>query len=173
MLTERLEIRDPVEADRARFIELFADEDFMVFSAGVKTADEGSQRFDRMVAVAAELPAAKRPIVWRESGEIIGYTGLAHSHFEGRDRLEFGWRLAPAFRRRGVGFEAASAVLALASRHWDAQRWGPDALAYIDPSNQPSQGLARKLGFEYWQTAEINGFVDQIWRRPMGPGPNR
>lgn len=167
MLTSRLEIRDPTEADRDRFVELRTDEEFMVFSAGVETRAEASERFDRMLTAAAELPFAKRPVVWRETGLIIGYAGLDHSRFEGAPRLEFGWRLLPRYRGQGVGYEATTAVLDLAVGHWDADRWGPDALAYIDPRNTPSQGLAAKLGFSHWKTAEVDGFVDQVWTRPM------
>jgi uncharacterized protein (DUF952 family) len=34
MLTDRLEVRAPIEADRVRFVELFRDPEFMVFSDG-------------------------------------------------------------------------------------------------------------------------------------------
>jgi hypothetical protein len=39
MLTARLEVRLPREADRNRFVELFRDPEFMVFSDGVHDLD--------------------------------------------------------------------------------------------------------------------------------------
>jgi RimJ/RimL family protein N-acetyltransferase len=167
MITERLEIRDPTEAHRERFVELRTSEEFMVFSAGVETADQASARFDRMLEVAAQLPFARRPVFWRATGAMIGYAGVTHSRFEEAERLDFGWRLTSAYRGQGVGFEATSAVMDLAIRQWDADRWGPQVLAYIDPRNEPSQGLAAKLGFQLWKTAEVDGFVDQVWTRSM------
>jgi RimJ/RimL family protein N-acetyltransferase len=50
--TDRLLIRPPVEADRPRFIELFSDDDFMVFSGRVHDAKSANARFDRMLTVA-------------------------------------------------------------------------------------------------------------------------
>ena len=61
LLTQFLEIRLPEEADRARFVELFCDEDFMIFSAGVHTIESANTRFDQMLSCAADLPFAKQP----------------------------------------------------------------------------------------------------------------
>ena len=67
MLTPRLEVRLPKEADRARFVELFCDDEFMIFSGGVHTADTAHERFDEMLVRAAELPFAKQPVIERSS----------------------------------------------------------------------------------------------------------
>lgn len=83
MLTHRLEIRDAIESDRARFVELFGDEEFMAFSGGVL--------------------------------DVVAAGGTVH--------------------------------------------------ALIDPTNEPSKAVARKLGFEFWKLAVVNGFEDEIHRR--------
>ena len=44
VLTERLEIRSPVEADRLRFVALFQDPGFMEFSAGVHDLGSANTR---------------------------------------------------------------------------------------------------------------------------------
>jgi hypothetical protein len=49
VLTPRLEIRLPKESDRPRFVELFCDEDFMVFASGVLTTEAAHRRFDEML----------------------------------------------------------------------------------------------------------------------------
>src|SRR4051794_10030227 len=59
VLTPRLEIRLPRESDRARFVELFCDEAFMVFSGGVHDVDSAHARFDEMLRRGNELPFAK------------------------------------------------------------------------------------------------------------------
>ncbi len=46
--TERLLVRRPIEADRARFVELFVDPEFMVFGKGALTIAEAERRFNHM-----------------------------------------------------------------------------------------------------------------------------
>ncbi len=159
MLTERLEVRPPRPADRARYVELFCDQDFMVFSDGVHDVRSANARFDEMLRTAAELPFAKQPVIERSTRAIIGYSGAAWFDFEGARRLEFGYRLVPEARGRGYATEAGSAVLALA-----AATFRGELLAMIDPTNHASKNVIRKLGFEFWKQAEINGFTCDIYR---------
>jgi RimJ/RimL family protein N-acetyltransferase len=160
VLTPRLEVRLPGESDRARFVELFCDEDFMVFSSGVLTKDAAHERFDEMLVRGAEFAFAKQPVIERSTGIIVGYVGVNWFDFEGRRRLEFGYRLVP--RARGVGYatEASQAVLARA-----AETFRGEILAMIDPDNRGSQNVARKLGFTFWKQAIVDGYLDNIYRR--------
>ena len=106
VLTPRLEVRLPVEADRERFVELFCDEWFMVFSAGVLDAESAHRRFDEMLERAAELPFAKQPVIERLTGSIIGYSGVNSFNFEEQRRLEYGYRLVPEACGNGYATEA-------------------------------------------------------------------
>ena len=159
VITDRLELRPPVESDRSVFVSLFCDQDFMVFSGGAASGQVASERFDHMLAAAAEIPFAKRPIVVRASGEIVGYCGADWFDFEGDRRLEFGYRLVPGARGQGIGFEAGTAMLALADQTAEGE-----LVAMIDPVNRRSQRLARRLGFRYWKMVTVDGFHDQFWR---------
>lgn len=160
VLTERLEIRVPVPADRERFVELFCDEEFMVFSDGVHDRASADARFDRMLANAAEIPFAKQPVIERTSGRILGYSGVDWFDFEGERRLEYGYRLVPDARGRGFATEAGLALLDIA-----AETFRGELLAMIDPTNAASQNVIAKLGFEYWKQAEIDGWLDNLYRR--------
>ncbi len=106
--TDRLELRRPVEADRAVFGRLFGDDDFMVFSGGALEPEAAGARFDVMLRNAGEVPFAKQPIIERSTGQIIGYSGVAWFEFEGTRRLEYGWRLVPD--SRGVGYATEAGV---------------------------------------------------------------
>lgn len=161
MLTERLEVRRPVEADRQRFVDLFTDDEFMVFADGTLDEISAHARFDLMLLRADEMLYAKQPVVVRSTGEIIGYVGVNRFEFEGASELEFGWRLIAAARGKGHGTEAAEAVIALI----ESSSFVGTVFAMIDPTNMPSQRVAKKLGFEYWKLAEVGGFIDQIHRR--------
>lgn len=162
MLTERLEVRPPQRADRDRFVELFTDPDFMVFSAGVHDVESADARFDEMLVTATELPFAKQPVIERATGTIIGYSGVAWFDFEGDRRLEFGYRLVPEARGRGYATEAGRAVLAVA-----AETFRGELLAMIDPMNNASSIVITKLGFAFWKRAEVNGYHDDLYRRTI------
>jgi RimJ/RimL family protein N-acetyltransferase len=160
VLTPRLEVRLPRESDRARFVQLFCDDDFMVFSLGVLTPDAAHHRFDEMLARAAEFPFAKQPVIERSRGTIVGYAGVDWFEFEGRRRLEFGYRLVPEARGLGYATEASRAVLAIA-----AESFRGEIFAIIDPTNHASQNVAAKLGFTFWKQAVVAGYLDNLYRR--------
>lgn len=159
MLTDRLEVRAPLERDRSRFVELFCDESFMVFSAGVLDVPAANQRFNEMLVRAAEIPFAKQPIIECATGTVVGYAGVNSFQFEGETRLEFGWRLVPTARGLGYATEATKAVLELAGSTYDGE-----ILAMIDPQNLPSQNVARKVGFRSWKEALIDGYLVKLYR---------
>src|SRR5262245_20776717 len=76
VITPRLEVRAPAEADRSRFVDLFCDDEFMVFSSGTLTDRAAHQRFDHMLAMCHEVTFAKQPVIERISGSIGGYIGV-------------------------------------------------------------------------------------------------
>lgn len=168
MLTPRLEIRLPVEADRQRFVELFGDGRFMAFSGGTLDAYGAHRRFDGMLERAAELTFAKQPVIERQTGVIIGYAGVDRFEFEGDQRLELGYRMVPGARGKGYATEAGRAILALAE-----QTFRGEILAMIDPTNSASQNVARKLGFTFWKQAVVGGFLDDLYRLQIRPSTPR
>ena len=163
VLTARLEVRLPVEADRERFVQLFHDERFMVFSDGVLDSDGAHRRFDEMLERAAELPFAKQPVIERTTGSIVGYSGVNTFEFEQQRRLEYGYRLVPEARGQGYATEAGRAVLAVAD-----ETFSGEILAMIDPTNVPSRKVIRKLGFEFWKQAIVDGYLDNLYRLRVG-----
>lgn len=166
--TDRLVIRAPTERDRTRFVELFTDEAFTVFSDGVHDTDSANTRFDRMLSLIEVIPYAKQPIIERSSGAIVGYTGVDAAVIDGLDRLEWGWRLVPHVRGRGYATEAANALLAVADAHDDREM-----LCIIAPENHASRRVADKIGFHWWRRIAWNGDptdpVDLLVR-PIGAG---
>lgn len=167
LTTARLLVRPPREADRDRFVELFRNEDFMVFYPGVLTEEEAEDRFDHMVAVCRTIPFGKQPVVEMSSGLVVGYTGVDHIDFEGETRLEWGYRLVPECRGLGYATEAGRALLAKAHQTYEGE-----LLAIIAPENLASQNVCHKLGFTFWKTAPVEGDVRNLYTLPVGaPAP--
>lgn len=168
--TERLVIRSPVEEDRSRFVELFTDEAFTVFSAGVHDDRSANIRFDGMLSLAGAVPYAKQPVVERETGTIVGYTGVGTVDLGGLHRLEWGWRFVPEARGRGYATEATTALLAVADGCDDGE-----ILCLIAAENRPSRRVADKTGFRWWRRIAWEGDpgdpTDLLVRRIGAGGP--
>jgi RimJ/RimL family protein N-acetyltransferase len=164
MLTERLEIRLPTEGDRARFVELFCDDEFMVFS-GVLDVVAANRRFNQMLLRARELSFAKQPVVERSTSVIIGYAGVDWLDFDGQRRLEFGYRLIPEMRARGYATEASRVLL-----HEARKAFHELIVAIIHSDNRASQNVARKLGFLFWKQAIVDGDPYNVYRLQVESG---
>jgi RimJ/RimL family protein N-acetyltransferase len=159
LVTSRLEVRPPSERDRACFVELFCNEDFMIFSGQARTEAAAHGRFDHMLAMCEVVPFAKQPIVERESGLVVGYTGVDYFTFEGEERLEWGYRLLPGSRGFGYATEASHALLARAG-----ETFSGELLAIVNPANRASQNVCRKLGFAFLKQAPVdNGDIANFY----------
>lgn len=166
LTTERLLVRVPRESDRKRFVELFCDEEFMVY-AGVLTEDEADHRFDHMLAVCESIPFGKQPVVELSSGRVVGYTGVDHIDLEGRSWLEWGYRVVP--ERRGLGYATEASRALLAKAH---ETFVGELLAIIAPENRASQVVCHRLGFAFWKEALVEGDLRALYTLPVGePAP--
>ena len=168
MRTDRLELRLPAEADRNRFVELFADEAFMAFSGGTLDEAAGNERFDAMVRRTLEFDYAKQCVIERSTGTILGYSGIDKLTWEGAEHLEYGYRLIPSARGKGYATEAGLAILAHADAQYRDSGTPGEVYAVIDPTNLPSQNVAGKLGFVFEKQAIVQGFLDNLYTRQLG-----
>jgi RimJ/RimL family protein N-acetyltransferase len=116
-----------------------------------------------MLAMCQVIPFSKQPIVERTSGLVVGYTGVDYFTFEGEERLEWGYRLAPESRGMGYATEASQALLARAR-----EAFSGELLAIVDPANHPSQNVCRKLGFGFLRKASVDGAVRNLYTLTIG-----
>ncbi|MEZ5380893.1 MAG: GNAT family N-acetyltransferase [Microthrixaceae bacterium] len=165
--TERLVVRAPVESDRLRFVEMFTDPLFTVFSNVEHDGESANARFDQMLALADVVPYAKRPVIERTTGDIVGYTGVGQVLLDGRNRLEWGWRFVPEVRGRGYATEATNALLETADRLVDGSM-----LCVVAGDNVPSRRVAHKVGFRSWRVHNWPGdpATYDLLIRPIGAG---
>ncbi len=163
LVTSRLELRPSRELDRARFVEFFCDDEFMIFSGQALTEEAAHRRFDHMLAMCEVIPFAKQPIVERASGVVVGYTGVDYFTFEGEERLELGYRLVPESRGLGYATEASQALLTRAR-----ETFSGELLAIIDPANHASQKVCRKLGFAFLKQVLVVGGDAYLYTLAIG-----
>ena len=163
LVTTRLEVRPPREADRVRFTELFRNDAFMIFSSPALAEEAADRRFDHMLAMCEMISFAKQPIVERASGIVVGYTGVDYFTFEGEERLEWGYRLVPESRGFGYATEASQALLTRAREAFTGELF-----AIVDPANHSSQNVCRKLGFAFLKQAPVDGDVRNLYTLTIG-----
>jgi hypothetical protein len=76
-----------------------------------------------MLTRGAELTFAKQPVIEGSTGIIVGYVGVDWFDFEGRRRLEFGYRLASEVRGLGYATERAEPCSPPQLRRTAARSW--------------------------------------------------
>ncbi|MCH7662770.1 MAG: GNAT family N-acetyltransferase [Chloroflexi bacterium] len=95
-----------------------------------------------------------RVMALKQSGVIVGHIGFhtrpGPKYLAKRSPggVELGYAVFEQRRRKGYASEAVMGLLKWAHREHGVQRF----IFSIDPDNQPSLGLARKLGFKYLDT---------------------
>jgi RimJ/RimL family protein N-acetyltransferase len=150
--TQRLVLRQ-LTADDADFIlELLNDPAFLRYigDKGVRTRADACRYIETGPVASYERHGfGLYRVELREDGEPIGMCGLLK-----RDSLpdpDIGFALLPRHRSRGLGLEAASAVLADARDRLGLGR----ILAITSPDNDVSVGLLERLGFRFERMSRL------------------
>ncbi len=112
--TDRLRLRRWREADRAPFAALNADPLVMEFFPAPLSREESDRLIERIETGFARHGFGLWALELRESGEFIGFAGLAVPPFEAHftPAVEVGWRLARRAWGSGYATEAGRAALA-------------------------------------------------------------
>lgn len=107
-------------------------------------------------------------VLRRENGEPLGQVGVLEQDLgDGTTDTEVGYLIARPHWRQGLASEAACACRDWAFAHLERQR----LISLIRPENEPSQGVARKMGMSLERTIEWRGFVTHVFlaRRSASP----
>jgi RimJ/RimL family protein N-acetyltransferase len=142
--TERLLLRPWHDADRAPFAAMGHDPRVMAHFPALVSEAESNAMIDRARAATAERGFSVWPVELKESGEFIGFVGLAvpAAHFAFSPCVEIGWRLAHAHWGHGYASEAARAWLA-----WSfTERKLDEIVSFTSLPNTPSQAVMERIG---------------------------
>jgi RimJ/RimL family protein N-acetyltransferase len=143
--TDRLLLRRWREEDRAPFAELNGDPETLVFFPSTLTRAESDAYVDRIEARFEDHGYGLWALEVRQTGEFIGYTGLAPMPANvpgGPDGTEIGWRLARTAWHHGYATEAARGALDVAF----AGVGLPEVWSFTSVLNTPSQAVMRRIG---------------------------
>ena len=160
--TERLRLRGWLAADIEPLARFYADAELSRFVGG--PLDYGSAW--RLLALEAGHWMLRGYGMWvideKDGASFAGYCGL----WEPGDwpELEIGWIFRGEFQGRGYATEAALRVRDFA--YGEMKR--TTLVSYIDPENEPSKRVARRLGAVYEKTIELRGHTVEAFRHP-GP----
>ncbi|HEY4279355.1 MAG TPA: GNAT family N-acetyltransferase [Conexibacter sp.] len=150
LLTPRLELRPwrDDEADRDAYALLCSDPEVMRHvGAGVAlTRPQANEQMTRFIEHWTRHGFGLRAAVLRESGEMVGFVGVARAGEPGvrPGDVEIGWRLARAHWGNGYATEGGRAV----RDHAFAELRLARLVAFVRPANTASIAVARKLAME-------------------------
>ena len=147
LVTERLILRRPRDADLEAFALLCADPEVMRYIGTGRPLDHGTS--ERSFAIIqshwARHGSGLRSAISREDGEYLGFVGLAvvpGRSVAGGD-TEIGWRLRRAAWGKGYATEGAARRTRPGLRRARASR---PSSSLIQPGNAASARVAEKLG---------------------------
>ncbi len=147
LLTDRLDLRLPTAADFPAIVEIVSHAETGRYLGPRSGTPDHFMRFCRNAGSWLLYGYGIFVICLRGSGEVIGNCGVFHSwrglgeDFD--DAPEAGWILRHDQVGRGLGREAMTAALG-----WFDRAHGPRRMVcMISVGNEPSIGLAGKLGF--------------------------
>ena len=152
--TERLILREWNEADREPFARMGADPRVMEFLGETVSREQSDDMADRIEAhfkahgfglYAAEL---------EESGEFIGFIGLAVPTFEAAFTpcVEIGWRLAVEYWGAGLATEGAMEIV----RHAFEELGLLELVSFTAIRNERSRRVMAKLGMTHDATENFD-----------------
>jgi RimJ/RimL family protein N-acetyltransferase len=146
LTTPRLVLRPFVPGDLDELAPIHAEESFWWYPlrSGM-SREETAQFLERVTARYESDGFGIEALLDRASGAMVGWAGLAVPHFlpEVLPAVEVGWRLAPAWRGRGLATEAGAAAV-----EFGFTQGGLDRIVSIyEPENEASGKVMAHLGF--------------------------
>jgi RimJ/RimL family protein N-acetyltransferase len=144
---------------------LLGDPEVMRFYSRPKARDEAQAWIERNRRRYREDGFGLWHVARTDTGEFVGDCGLTVQRVDGVNEVEIGYHLLPAHQGQGLATEAAAACRDLARDRFGVRR----LIAIIDPSNEPSQAVARRIGLAPEKQAEVFGRRQEIFAMQLRP----
>ena len=152
--TDRLELREMTPTDLPFVAEMVGDAETMRFYPHRFTPLEARQWLQRQLDRYDRDGHGLWLVIERESGRRVGQVGLAIQDVDGTKEPEIGWLIHRRHHRRGFATEAGRAVRDHAFGTMGLGR----VICLIRPVNEPSQGVAKKVGMVVERETDFHGY---------------
>lgn len=152
LTTERLLLRHLQMDDLDHLCALYADEEIRrYFPEGTLSAEETGEELEYFLTGHPRRPELGLwATVLKENGAFIGRCGLLPWTIDGRDEVEVAYLIARDYWGRGLGTEAACAIVAYGFEQLGLAR----LICLIDEENVASRRVAEKAGMRFERAAE-------------------
>ena len=153
--TERLELRPLTMNDLDALALIYRDSEVRkYFPEGTLTYEQTREELEWIIDVYyAQHGFGLWATTHKQTNEFIGRCGLLPWTIDGRSEVEVAYLLAKAYWGRGLGTEAARAILAYGFKQLHLSR----LICLIDPANEASINVAVKIGMRLEREAQIDG----------------
>jgi ribosomal-protein-alanine N-acetyltransferase len=153
--TERLALRRLTMNDLDALAAIYADADVRkYFPEGTLTYEQTKEELEWIINVYyGQYGFGLWATTLTETNEFIGRCGLLPWTIDGRQEVEVAYLLAKEHWGRGLGTEAARAILAYGFGELHLSR----LICLIDPANEASVKVAMKIGMSLEREADIDG----------------
>ncbi len=144
--TERLIIREFQVSDIEALAQILAKPEVMQFSpSGILSYKQTAVKVQSFLDSYQKQGYGKWAVIYRESGRLIGYCGIAVEEIEGKLENELGYRIDSEFWGQGLATEAAKACLKYGFGKFNFDY----ILGIVEPENQTSIKVLEKIGMEF------------------------
>lgn len=152
METERLLHRKFTSDDLNELIEMRVNKDVMKHIGGQRMQNpKAIEERLKFYISCYEKNIGHHAIIWKATGEMIGWSGL--QPLENSGEIEVGYGMKKEFWGKGIGFETALAWLKYGFEKLGLER----IVAVAVPENTGSWKIMEKLGMKYEKTEEHYG----------------
>lgn len=142
--TARLVLRQWRDEDRAPYAAMNQDPEVMRYFPGLQGREASDKAIDTWSAEIAARGWSNWAVALRDSGELIGFTGLTvpWREYEFTPCVEIGWRLARAHWKKGYATEAARAALRVGFERLRLE----EIVSFTALVNAPSRAVMERIG---------------------------
>lgn len=156
--TERCRVREIQVEDLDRLYEIYAEPSITTYMEALYTDREKEKRYTENYI--RHMYGFYGYGMWiveeKQTGRIIGRAGLEN---RSKEEIEIGYLIEKEYQRQGYGFEVCSAIIQYAGDVLEL----PRLACYVEPQNEPSIRLCKKLGFKFIEERQIKKKHFQVY----------
>lgn len=159
--TKRLIIRNFSQKDLDALVPILGNDKVMRFSlkGPLKTREDVQAYLKWILDHDEKYGYSLFAILEKHSQQLIGFAGFMCQTIDEEQRTELGYRLHPDYWGQGIALEATSALADYAFNQMHVK----ELVSIIDPKNEPSVKLAKRLGMHLSKNTSYKGFSVGIY----------